>query len=91
MSTDEYPERQVMITVEVTTSYTAVDSLDERDYLDWLNGREDDDEAMLDYLNAGDTIEIIGSIYDAATVKRTTEVTMSEITSVTLPETEATR
>ena len=66
MSTEQL-YREVKVTVETTIESYANYRLNEADYLEWLDGAEDTEDRMREYLNGhSESWEIQSAVYDAA-------------------------
>ena len=61
-------KRKVTVKVSRVVEYTDVIEIDEDDYLLWNDGHPDTDEAMKEYLEAGDDVyDIIADVVDSGT------------------------
>lgn len=61
-------KRRITVTVSRTVEYVDTIEIDEDDYLGWNEGHTDNDEAMKEYLEAGDDVlDIIGEVVESGT------------------------
>jgi len=55
--------RTFHVTVTVEHECTADIEIDEAEYLEWLEGAEDTEESRIEFLRAGDELEVIADVY----------------------------
>ena len=54
--------RTFRVTVTVEHECTADIAIDEDEYLEWLEGAEDNEDMRLEFLRAGDELEVIADV-----------------------------